>query len=1013
MSILLLSSSGMVAAHQVARENVPTAAPPQVMYDAQVMRDILAPMSAAEFFHDYYLKEPVHIHRANNVPLLFRQMFSSADLDAALLHGRESSFLAANGAFSLKSSNGTSLDQVLPAPQPGDVGGGDVGGKFTGNGNYTRRLLEDGTTLRLSLESINPTHLPAGTRGAFDSINVMLGGANISDASRMLGDGINLEDSEFRSRIHIYTTGPQAGARGLNPHTDTYDVFILQLEGSKQWTVCTPPLPQAREAAAPAPAADAPPFAKVLAPASSSPHPPSSSTTTIPTASSAERAELHLQAQHKSDQCTFYTDESLAALDCSQFVMEAGDTYYMPKGLVHFAASTGTTSLHATVSLDRTHSTWFDLVLDELVRTDAAASSGDDSSMLRWDADALEELVQSTLLGVHLAQLVPVGAAKLLQSHDGSAGSADLERVLEQHLDALVAEVIALTQSSQGTAGAGGAVHVKPNSADGAAAYPLQWLKNAVAASLPFASSAAGAHDRIGIAHRIARLKKGVTTFGALPGEGVRKRRSTSYTDRTCNDKCDTSCILVGLSCDQECDGGCTCNAGHGSKSCDDSCDSGCVSLSVPGSKGCDEACDDSCSCKACSSTQYRVGAGDGACITRIGCNAGSYWADTNTSAKGTCKTCPVGTYSSTANVLTCKTCPLVQCSTEQYLVGSCGGTTSNKQCLPCQNVECTQADQVRTGTCASDGSGFACSSCENAACAQEQYRAGTCGNDGKGYICQACDNLQCTGEHEYRAGSCGGSTTPTANAYTCDTHEPCPKDTEYIPSDTTHRTCPQCPPGQHQPLAAHRQRNCIDTTTSTVTTSTLLDNGTTIEELLEGGMQVDELIEKGFALLELVQAPGANITVEVLEDAGVPAVEIAVLRTTLVDLENGSGGSTGAIVAVVIVLLLLLVLLLLQGPVPPAAASASQSGPNYEEIDDVVDARTGTSSMQLADVEYAVAAEDGQQQYQPPPLQQLVLDGDGYVEGGRLPAASDSGLAVYAQPSASAAGDGESSSNA
>lgn len=37
-------------------------------------------------------------------------------------------------------------------------------------------------------------------------------------------------------------------------------MFILQLEGSKQWTVCTPPL-----AAASAPAADAPPFAKVLA----------------------------------------------------------------------------------------------------------------------------------------------------------------------------------------------------------------------------------------------------------------------------------------------------------------------------------------------------------------------------------------------------------------------------------------------------------------------------------------------------------------------------------------------------------------------------------------------------------------------------------------------------------------------------------------------------------------------------------------------------------------------------
>lgn len=62
----------------------------------------------------------------------------------------------------------------------------------------------------------------------------------------------------------------------------------------------------------------------------------------------------------------------------------------------------------------------------------------------------------------------------------------------------------------------------------------------------------------------------------------------------------------------------------------------------------------------------------------------------------------------------------------------------------------------------------------------------------------------------------------------------------------------------------------------------------------------VDELIEKGFTLLELVQAPGANITVEVLEDAGVAADEIAFLRTTLVDPAKGSGGSTAAAAVVV-----------------------------------------------------------------------------------------------------------------
>lgn len=117
---------------------------------------------------------------------------------------------------------------------------------------------------------------------------------------------------------------------------------------------------------------------------------------------------------------------------------------------------------------------------------------------------------------------------------------------------------------------------------------------------------------------------------------------------------------------------------------------------------------------------------------------------------------------------------------------------------------------------------------CENVICAAGWYRAGTCGADGKGFTCSACDNLQCTGEHEYRAGTCGGEITPTANAYTCDTHEPCPdNDTYYIPSNTTHRTCPPCPAGQHQPSAAHRERNCIDTTSTTTTTTAT----TTIDE--------------------------------------------------------------------------------------------------------------------------------------------------------------------------------------
>ena len=36
--------------------------------------------------------------------------------------------------------------------------------------------------------------------------------------------------------LHGYVSGPDQSA--LNPHSDPYDVFVLQLSGSKDWTVC-------------------------------------------------------------------------------------------------------------------------------------------------------------------------------------------------------------------------------------------------------------------------------------------------------------------------------------------------------------------------------------------------------------------------------------------------------------------------------------------------------------------------------------------------------------------------------------------------------------------------------------------------------------------------------------------------------------------------------------------------------------------------------------------------------
>ena len=42
--------------------------------------------------------------------------------------------------------------------------------------------------------------------------------------------------------MHVYISGP-GKARALKPHTDGGDVFVHQLSGRKEWTVCTPACP--------------------------------------------------------------------------------------------------------------------------------------------------------------------------------------------------------------------------------------------------------------------------------------------------------------------------------------------------------------------------------------------------------------------------------------------------------------------------------------------------------------------------------------------------------------------------------------------------------------------------------------------------------------------------------------------------------------------------------------------------------------------------------------------------
>jgi hypothetical protein len=109
----------------------------------------------------------------------------------------------------------------------------------------------------------------------------------------------------------------------LQPHTDPYDVFVIQVSGQKDWTICTPQ-PDGSDGL-----------------------------------SDAYKAQMQEIARHNIQGCTSYTKRDLSKMDCQQSTLHAGDVLYMPKGIVHYASTRdNTTSTHLTLGLDREGHTW-------------------------------------------------------------------------------------------------------------------------------------------------------------------------------------------------------------------------------------------------------------------------------------------------------------------------------------------------------------------------------------------------------------------------------------------------------------------------------------------------------------------------------------------------------------------------------------------------------------------------------------------------------------------------------
>ena len=109
-----------------------------------------------------------------------------------------------------------------------------------------------------------------------------------------------------RTQTNIYLTPPDS--QGFKPHWDTHDVFVLQVEGSKRWRIYGggPTLPLKDHKFDPA-------------------------------------RHAHGDVEH-------------------ELTLEAGEVLYIPRGIMHAAATTETVSLHITLGVMAY--TWADLLVD-------------------------------------------------------------------------------------------------------------------------------------------------------------------------------------------------------------------------------------------------------------------------------------------------------------------------------------------------------------------------------------------------------------------------------------------------------------------------------------------------------------------------------------------------------------------------------------------------------------------------------------------------------------------------
>ena len=147
-------------------------------------------------------------------------------------------------------------------------------------------------------------------------------------------------------QANVYWT--PGGSTGFDPHYDWHDIIVLQLEGTKTWTIC-------------------------------------------------EQRPVDLYADRKDKGRGIYRHGDNLG-NCTNYNFEPGDVFYAPPGTIHYATADNNTdhSMHLTLSVDRSQFTWGKF-LREMAETATEEFSAEISSVVATSKPLHTQIPVTTL----------------------------------------------------------------------------------------------------------------------------------------------------------------------------------------------------------------------------------------------------------------------------------------------------------------------------------------------------------------------------------------------------------------------------------------------------------------------------------------------------------------------------------------------------------------------------------------------------------------------------------------